>query len=584
MTWDSRGPVRARRTGIATLSTTIVDPKANSPRATGPNGEQTSWPVLIAAMVLAIAPILAISQIAAHTRIDVVDDQMFGYFGWRIAHGAELYNDVWDNKPPGIYWTNALGFVLGADHYAGVITLCVLAIAISLVGFFVICNSVYFRGAAGLATVIAAFYFTHGFFQGGTNRTETFLTAFELVAVALYVRGYARQHWWNWYLAGVCCGCAALYKQVGLAAWGAMGLHLILLVILRDLPWRSGFKRCLLLLAGAATPIALAAGVIVLQGAAATARFAIFEFNRAYFTLGRSSWTALDLNDYMLRQHMSQALLLPLLMAIAALIHSSLWALRPKYRPADIADQLRILEPHCPRYMLLFFLWYAIAYYGAMVSPHYFRHYLLPTFPPLMLMGGYLIHILRSEIHLTKRLQQRIWVTACFVAMGYFALEGLKWHKEALSEVWVYRFLEGKKAEWETVGDAVARLSTPDDHIQCLGYMPGVYLRACRINSSRYATTEKLGQAAGTRECERIRQELRQQLEADPPTLMVMSNGDYYNITHSTPPNPPSAEDPYPDWLSQWLQGFFERHYRFEEEIPEVNVTILRIVKSDANE
>ena len=73
-----------------------------------PLGEQTPWPVLITATVLLILPIVAISQVAAHTRTDVVDDQMFGYFGWRIANGAVAYEDVWDNKPPGVYWILSL--------------------------------------------------------------------------------------------------------------------------------------------------------------------------------------------------------------------------------------------------------------------------------------------------------------------------------------------------------------------------------------------------------------------------------------------------------------------------------------------
>ena len=132
-------------------------------------------------MVLLIAPIVTLSQLAAHNRIDVVDDQMFGYFGWRIAHGAVAYQDVWDNKPPGIYWTNALGFLIaGGESYGGVIALCVLAVGISLASFLLISASVYFRGAAAAATVLASFFLTHGFFQGATNRTETFLMAFEL--------------------------------------------------------------------------------------------------------------------------------------------------------------------------------------------------------------------------------------------------------------------------------------------------------------------------------------------------------------------------------------------------------------------
>jgi hypothetical protein len=527
-------------------------------------------------MVLLLAPIVTVSQIAAHTRVDVVDDQLFGYFGWRIAHGAVVYKDVWDNKPPGIYWTNALGFLIGRDSYAGVVFLCVLAVVVSLVAFFVICLSVYFRGAAAIATVLAGFYFTHAFFQGGTNRTETFLMAFELTAVAFYFRGFARDRWWKWLAAGACCGCAALFKQVGLAAWGALGLHTIILVVMRDLHWRVGLKRCLLLLGGMLGIVVTATGVVITQGAAEAGAFAVFGFNRAYFTTGNSSLTNLELNDYMLREHMRTALLLPLLMTIAALIHAFFWRVRPQDRPADIEDQVRALRPVCPRYMLLFFMWYAIAYYGAAVSPHYFRHYLLPTFPPLMLMSAYLINFLRSEIHLTRRFQQRIWVTACFVAMGYFGVDGLKWHWEALSEVWVYRFIEGQQAEWETVGDAVIRLSGPQDRIQCLGYMPGVYLHARRINASRYATTEKLGQVAGSRQADIIRCGLTSQLEAAPPTLIVMSTGDYAMICEARPADLANSTAAYPDWLSLWLQEFLAEKYEQVLELTEFNVLIFR--------
>ena len=532
--------------------------------------ERTPWPILITVMVLLILPVIVLSQIGAHNRIDVVDDQMFGYFGWRIANGAVAYKDVWDNKPPGIYWTNALGFLIGGGSYGGVIALCVLAVSVQLVAFFVITSSLFFRGAAALATILASFYFTHAFFQGATNRTETFLMAFELVAVAFYVRGYARAAWWKWLAAGVCCGCAVLYKQVGLAAWGSMGLHIIILVLLGDLPWREGLKRCLLLAGGMLAIVAVAIGVIVAQGAAEQAYFAIFSFNRAYFRTADSRFFDTFLNRYFLTQYIGTSLLLPVLMAIASLIHSFLWFLRPWFNPLDIKQRISALGPACPRYMLLFAIWYAVSFYGAAVSPHRFRHYLLPTLPPLMLMAGYLISVLRTEISLTRRLQQRIWVTACFVAMGYFSLGSLTWQWEELSKIWLYRLDEGKQAVWEAVGDAAAQLTEPEDRIQCLGYLPGVYLRARRVNASRYTTTEKLGQVWDTPEGDIIRHELRDQLEADPPALMIITAGDWDAIRTTEP------VAGHPDWLGPWLREFMAAHYEEATEVVEFNVFIFR--------
>ena len=65
--------------------------------------------------------------------------------------------------------------------------------------------------------------------------------------------------------------------------------------------------------------------------------------------------------------------------------------------------------------MLLFGVWYLVSVWGALLSPHAFRHYLVPTIPPLLLIAGYLINVLQAEMRLLVRMQQRAWVTAAFV-------------------------------------------------------------------------------------------------------------------------------------------------------------------------
>jgi len=126
---------------------------------------------LIVAMVVVIAPLIAVSQIIGYWRTDVVDDQMFGYYGWRLAHGATVYRDVWDNKPPGIYWVNALGMLVGRDSYFGVVALCTVALVAAHAAFYAAAAAVYHRSAAALTTILLSFFVTHAYFTGGTNRT-----------------------------------------------------------------------------------------------------------------------------------------------------------------------------------------------------------------------------------------------------------------------------------------------------------------------------------------------------------------------------------------------------------------------------
>lgn len=504
------------------------------PRIGYPNGasivsyaHETPLLLLILTMLAVMLPTVAISQIIAHLRLDVVDDQMFGYYGWRILHGATVYVDIWDNKPPGIYWINALGFLIGADSYAGVIALCATALVAAHVCFFIVASSNYYRGAAALATVFASFYITHGYYQGGTNRTETFMMPCELAAVAFYMRGFARDRWWKWYAAGLFCGAAFLFKQVGLAAWGAMGLHTILLVVLRDITWRSGLQRCLLLAGGVVTVLAVAAEALFVQGALDDAIYATFTFNQAYFAGGDSTWWDNYANRHMLGWNMMPILRMPVLAAIAAVIHAFLWWVRPRHRPPEIEKPLQSIGPVCPRYMFLFGVWFAAAFYGAMVSPHAFRHYLVPLIPPLMLLVGYLINVLRTEVGLVQRIQQRAWVLVAFVVMGFFAAESFELQTQEVGQVWVDRVERGEPGEWEVIGDQVAELSQPDETIHCWGYNPGIYLRSRRPNASRYTTMEKIGQLRGQPEALQIQAEVRETLmERGPPALLVMSAGD----------------------------------------------------------
>lgn len=525
--------------------------------AAAPAGEGAPLAVLVLAMVVTIGPLIALSQVVAHWRTDVVDDQMFGYYGWRIAHGAVVYRDIWDNKPPGIYWINALGMLLGRDSYLGVIALCAVALVVAHAAFFAAASAVYHRSAAALTTILLGFYLTHAYYTGGTNRTETFLVAAELTGVALYLRGFRRDRAWRWYLAGLCCGLAFLFKQVGLAALGCMGLHLIVLAATRDLPLRQGLRRGLLLAGGAATTVGVAALALAAQGVLGEALFATFGFNAAYITHGDTQFPYNFANRKLLERHVGSLLTAPLLMAAAAVIHAGLWQLRPRHRPAALAAELRPAGPTCPRPVLFFTLWLAVATYGAMLSPHAFRHYLVPTIPPLLLLAGYLVHVLRGETRLLTRMVRWPSVTVALVVLVYFAGDALQSQLEEVAKVWVDRIERREPAEWEVVGDAIAAVTEPGDRIQCWGYLPGAYLRSRRINATRFTTTEKVGQVEdGARF---VVAEMEARLRAEPPEALVLPHSDYVWMLGRGPAGRPSDFT-----IGPWI----EQNYRIVSEVP----------------
>ena len=334
-----------------------------------------------------------------------------------------------------------------------------------------------------------------------------------------------------------------------------MALHTILLLLTREVRVRDGLRRGALMLAGLVSPLALAAAYLAAQGALGAAWFAVVDFNRAYFATGESRFPYRHDRWFLLKEHFFRVLRLPLLMTIAGLIHAGLWVLRPRFRPPEIEQPLRAFRPVCPRYLPLFALWFVLAFWGALLSPHAFRHYLVPAIPPLLLMAAYLVNVLQAEMRLLARLQQRAWVAAAAVAIGFFIWEAV-WEQWAqFSEVWVFRFEHHRRAQWEVIGDAVVRVSEPHDKIQCIGYFPGVYLHARRINASRFATTEKIGQVKG--EAAFVMRELEETLRRDPPAVLVIKDDDY-QWTHGRHPRRPPPDIRLGPWIDEQYERLAE--------------------------
>jgi hypothetical protein len=137
-----------------------------------------------------------------------------------------------------------------------------------------------------------------------------------------------------------------------------------------------------------------------------------------------------------------------------------------------------------------------------------------------------------------------------FVLIAYFAYDAAYQDLAEVGKVWLPRVepsllahgllpkdttgvAKFTPAPWEAAGDAVAHVTTPEDRIQCWAYLPGVYLRARRINACRFTTWEKIGQVAGGAQF--VEDELRDTLVKNPPAALVIPSGDYF-WTYEPPP------------------------------------------------
>ena len=144
--------------------------------------------------------------------------------------GATLYSQLWDIKPPAIFWINALGLGLSGGSPVGVWVLCGLASIMSAVLFYRAARRAYGPSAAAIGTVFAVMYFNLWTFHVGCNRPATFLIVTELGCMGLYLKAITqstkstRMLFWT----GVCGGLGLWFKQTAFAAPAAIFIHLLI--------------------------------------------------------------------------------------------------------------------------------------------------------------------------------------------------------------------------------------------------------------------------------------------------------------------------------------------------------------------
>ena len=157
------------------------------------------------------------------------DAQLFAYIGEKWVAGYIPYVDIWDNKPPGIFWVVALVFSLAPRSF--------IALAV-LEGIFIIgcATTIYaFMRRVGappiamwLATVACAIMSNLTSFNEGGNLTEIYILWPAALSMLMFARALPDLHARRLMLAGVCTGIATSFKLVGLAPFLAQLVFLVL--------------------------------------------------------------------------------------------------------------------------------------------------------------------------------------------------------------------------------------------------------------------------------------------------------------------------------------------------------------------
>jgi hypothetical protein len=154
------------------------------------------------------------------------DSGVFLYIGWRLIKGDIPYRDVWDHKPPLIYFVDALGLLLSPHSLFGVWILQFIFLFLTL--FFLYKSLDETLGT--LPAIVGLIILTSGLLtildQG--NVTEEYALIFQSLGFWLFSRSQKNNYpLLSTFWIGLCGGFAFYFKQTTIGIWIAYALFLI---------------------------------------------------------------------------------------------------------------------------------------------------------------------------------------------------------------------------------------------------------------------------------------------------------------------------------------------------------------------
>jgi hypothetical protein len=169
-------------------------------------------------VILCIYFILSGQQFLAHNTYNDADSSYFAYGGWLLTQGGKLYVDFWDQKPPLIFYQNALLIQLFGFNFTAWAWVHSCAFALGLYFLFRQLKFWLEIRLALVCSVIVAFGFNLNNYLDYGNRTEFGVAWFEMLALACMLKFFrgAKIIWLFW--AGACAAASSLFKPIGIAS------------------------------------------------------------------------------------------------------------------------------------------------------------------------------------------------------------------------------------------------------------------------------------------------------------------------------------------------------------------------------
>ena len=208
------------------------------------------------------------------------DSGVFLYTGWRVLQGEIPYLQIWDHKPPVIYYLDAFGLWLGNGSILGVWVLEVIFLWVAASVCFMLTKRIF-----GLFTAIVISFlwiFSAIYFLVGGNLTTEYPLPMQFCLLwFFYEAEKSRSYGWKGIALGVISAFLFFTRQTAIAIPVAIGIYLVLARI-RNREYRRLLKDGISILAGSLIVICLITGYFAFKGALQPFWDIAFLYNFSY--------------------------------------------------------------------------------------------------------------------------------------------------------------------------------------------------------------------------------------------------------------------------------------------------------------
>ncbi len=187
-----------------------------------------TWLWLLGLLLVSVLALSVATPVAQ--QVPGPDSAVYLYFGRQVNAGALPYRDLFELKPPGIFYIDALGLLLDGGTRWGVWAFQVIFVfAAALIAFFFLRR--YFKTwISGLASV--SFLINLPMILDRGNLTEEYALPLQFAALLLFTQLENQKGFrWKSLLFGVLFGLAFMLKQLLIGMWVTLGILFLIQVI-----------------------------------------------------------------------------------------------------------------------------------------------------------------------------------------------------------------------------------------------------------------------------------------------------------------------------------------------------------------